>query len=252
MTKFAIFLAIYCCISYTTASWSAIGENESGEELIWVEYKVTPIQLEATNITHNFEFDGSDRNVDRISYIRFDYETDSSSTSLSLNKGGPSLDHASTSFTCFNCTYLEMTQRIYGFYKKTHFEENNSQKMTSIRFFPFILLIISLIQFNSIRSAPSPDNVFLGVPEVGQQLIWTDFKLVASHSRPTNITHLFEFDGTDLNVQRISYVTYLYDTPGTNFTIIKGGPQTNHITVAVECSECKDFSVTEDIYGFFN
>uniref|UniRef100_A0A336MDV1 CSON010452 protein n=1 Tax=Culicoides sonorensis TaxID=179676 RepID=A0A336MDV1_CULSO len=119
MSKFAIFLAINCLITYTTASWSAIGENENGEEIIWADYKVTPIQSEATNITHNFDFDGSDRNVERISFIRFDYfALDSRNNSLSLNKGGPSFDHASISFTCFNCTFLEITQRIYGFKNK--------------------------------------------------------------------------------------------------------------------------------------
>lgn len=71
-----ILVTVACCISFVTAYIvsNAIGVAEKDQVLVWVGHKFTPIHPEKTNITHEFEFDGATRNVERITFITYDYE----------------------------------------------------------------------------------------------------------------------------------------------------------------------------------
>lgn len=75
MIKFNIFLLLALLSGLTYASTkgqTVLGKAEKGQELIWVEHKQTPIYSEGQNVTYEFTFDGSDRNVERISEIIYD------------------------------------------------------------------------------------------------------------------------------------------------------------------------------------
>lgn len=76
MFKFNIFLflALVSGLTYISANsgQTSLGKEEKGQELIWVEHKQTPIYSEAQNTTYEFVFDGSDRNVERITQILYD------------------------------------------------------------------------------------------------------------------------------------------------------------------------------------
>lgn len=76
MTKlnFFVLLAVISGLTYISAYQASIGKAEKDQELLWVELKQTPFQPERKNITHEFVFDGSDRNVNRITFITFDHE----------------------------------------------------------------------------------------------------------------------------------------------------------------------------------
>lgn len=69
-----IFLTILSCLAYANARQS-IGTIEENQVLVWVQHKLTPVHPEKTNMTHVFDFQGADRNVQRITFITFDYET---------------------------------------------------------------------------------------------------------------------------------------------------------------------------------
>lgn len=75
MIKFTIFLllALLCGPTYISAKGqTSLGKEEKNQELIWVEHKQTPIHSVGQNVTYEFVFDGSDRNVERITQILYD------------------------------------------------------------------------------------------------------------------------------------------------------------------------------------
>lgn len=76
MAKFNLILVltIISCFAYVSTK-NSIGKAEKDQVLLWVDHKQTPVYPKISNLTHEFDFDGTDRNVDRITFITYDYDT---------------------------------------------------------------------------------------------------------------------------------------------------------------------------------
>lgn len=79
MTKFTFFVlfALASSFTYISASQSAkFGIPEKDQILLWAEHKQSSVypEIGRKNLTHEFVFNGLDRNVERITVITYDFE----------------------------------------------------------------------------------------------------------------------------------------------------------------------------------